>query len=101
MSMLTIYGASDDLVEVEGEFREEFSAYNGWRGRVVAPDGDALIVTAEYSKPGADAEWTLGVENSGTWPDWEIHFGERPDREGDPAIRILVPVGTVVEEVER
>ncbi|MBW1639263.1 hypothetical protein G3H63_09290 [Microbacterium resistens] len=101
MSKLTIYGASDDLVEVEGEFREEFDAGRGWRGRVIAPDGDSLIVTAEYSKPHAFAEWTLGIENSGTWPSWPIRFIERPDREGDPAIEIDVPAGTVVEEITR
>lgn len=99
MSTLTIYGASDDLVEVEGEFTEEFEAYAGWRGRVVAPNGDALIITAEFDKPGSDADWTLGIENSGTWPDWPIRFGERPDREGDPAIIIDVPAGTIVEEM--
>ncbi|MGI6878801.1 hypothetical protein [Microbacterium sp. gxy059] len=99
MSKLTIYGASDDLVEIEGEFREEFSAYNGWRGRVTAPDGDALIITAEYGKPRGEAEWTLGVENAGTWPSWPIYFSERPDRDDDPAIVIDVPAGTIVEEV--
>lgn len=100
MSKLTIYGASDDLVEVTGEFDEEFRLpLSGWRGRVVSPDGDSLIVTAEYDRPESDAEWTLGVENSGTWPSWPIHFTERPDREGDPAIVIDVPEGTIVEEV--
>lgn len=98
MSMITIYGASDDLVEVEGEFSEEFSAYNGWRGRVIAPNGQHLIVTAEYSKTGDDY-WTLGVENTGTWPAWPIQFAEAP-HEGDPAIIIEVPAGTVVEEIE-
>lgn len=100
MSTLTIYGASDDLVEVEGEFGEEFGAYNGWRGRVVSPDGDSLIVTAEYGKPGAEAEWTLGIENTGTWPAWPFHFADRPDREGDPALIIDVPPGTIVKEIE-
>lgn len=101
MSTLTIYGASDDLVEVEGEFSEEFGAYGGWRGRVVAPNGDSLIVTAEFDKPGSTADWTLSVENTGTWPDWPMHFAERPDREGDPALVLDVPAGTIVEEAAR
>lgn len=101
MSTLTIYGASDDLVETEGEFVEEFQAYSAWRGSIDSPDGDSLIVTAEFGKPGSDAEWTLGIENSGTWPAWPIRFGERPDREGDPALIIEVPAGTVVRELKR
>ncbi len=43
-----------------------------------APDGDSLTVYAEYSKARADAEWTIGVENSGTWPSWPMHFAEPP-----------------------
>lgn len=98
---LKIYGASDDLVEIEGAFSEEFNAYNKWEGRVLAPNGDALTVYAEFSAPGAyKAEWTITVENTGTWPSWPIHYEERPDREGDPALVIDVPEGTVVEEVK-
>lgn len=99
MNTITIYGASDDLVEIEGAFSEEFDALSAWRGRVVAPDGESLIVTAEFGKSDSDAEWTLGVENSGTWPAWPIRFAERPDREGDPAIVIEVPAGTIVESL--
>ncbi|WDH77895.1 hypothetical protein PTQ19_10215 [Microbacterium esteraromaticum] len=100
MSTLTIYGASDDLVEVEGEFDEEFGAYNGWRGRVVAPNGDALLVTAEYG--GVSDYWELGIQNTGTWPSWPIRFVDRPDRdEVLVAIEIDVPAGTIVEAVER
>ena len=100
MAELVIYGASDDLVETEGVFREEFSAYGPWRGKVLAPNGDALVVTAEFGATGLYRhDWTLGVENSGTWPAWPIRFGERPDREGDPAIIIDVPAGTIVEEL--
>ena len=100
MSTLTIYGASDDLVEVDGEFREEFSVRSsGWRGEVVAPDGDSLIITAEFCKEGAEADWTLGIENGETWPSWPIRFTDRPDREGDPAIIIDVPAGTIVKEI--
>jgi hypothetical protein len=102
MSKMTIYGASDDLVEVEGEFSEEFSAYGPWEGRVLAPNGDALTVFAEFSASGSyRADWTIGVQNTGTWPAWPMYFAGRPDREGDPALVIDVPVGTIVEEVVR
>lgn len=100
MAELVIYGASDDLVEIEGVFREEFNAYGHWQGMVMAPSGDALVVTAEFGASGLyRADWTLGVENTGTWPSWPIRFGERPDREGDPAIIIDVPAGTIVVEL--
>ena len=99
MSTITIYGASDDLVEVEGEFEEEFSAHGRWRGLVVAPNGQELVLTAEYSKTGEDF-WTLGVETSTTWPAWGIQFAEAP-HVGDPAIIIDVPAGTIVDEITR
>ncbi|WP_454301121.1 hypothetical protein [Salana multivorans] len=39
----TIYGASDDLVEVEGAVREEYSlGRDGTRLRLTAPDGQSL-----------------------------------------------------------
>ncbi|WP_051637737.1 hypothetical protein [Rhodococcus sp. UNC363MFTsu5.1] len=101
MSEVTIYGASDDCVEFEGAINDEFYAHGPWVGRLVAPDGDELIVRAEFCKPGTDAEWTLSVENSGTWPSWPIRFTERPDRDSDPAIVIDIPDGTRIVEVSR
>lgn len=101
---VTIYGASDDLVEVEGQIEgaDEYDALSGWVGALTSPDGESLVVRAEYCKPGSRAEWTVGVENTETYPAWPIRFAERPDREGDPALVIIVPVGTVltVESVE-
>lgn len=99
MAEVTFYGASDDLVEFEGAISEEFDAYEGWKGELVAPDGDSLILNAQYCKPGSPSEWTLWVENSATYPAWPIRFGERPDCEGDPAIIINVPEGTTIKEI--
>jgi hypothetical protein len=98
MAEITIYGASDDLVEVEGYIRDEFEAYKPWKGTLIAPNGDRLIIRAEFSKAGAEADWTLSIENTGTYPSWPIKFGERPDREGDPAIIIDVPEGTIFKK---
>ena len=101
MAEITFYGASDDLVEFEGAIQEEFGAYDArpWRGKLTSPDGDSLILTAEFDRPRSLADWTLGIENSGTWPSWPIRFTERPDREGDPVIVIDAPEGTKIEEV--
>ena len=95
---VTIYGASDDLLEVEGSIAgaDEYGAYGGpVSGTLVAPNGDALIVRAEFCKPGAPGDWTLSIENTNTFPDWPIRFGERPDQGSDPALIIEVPDGTV------
>lgn len=96
MTKVLIYGASDDLVEVEGDIEgaDEFNVYGPWEGRLVGPDGEALIVRAEYGKRGVEAEWLLSVENTATYPAWPVTFGERPDCEGDPAITVDVPDGT-------
>jgi len=98
---LTFYGASDDLatVEIDGVPVEEFDAYNKpWRGLVAAPDGESLAFTAEFGRIGQHADWTLGIENTGTWPSWPIQFGNRPDRDDDPALIIEVPEGATIKE---
>lgn len=100
MAEITIYGASDDLVEVEGAIVDEFEAYGQWRGRLQAPNGQTLYLYAEYGAAGADTEWLLGITNSATYPSWPIRFSERQDRAGDPAIIIDVPDGTKLTEVK-
>lgn len=96
---IIIYGASDDLVEFEGAIRDEFDAYGPWVGKLTSPDGESLTIHAEYGKRGAEADWTLSIENTATYPAWPIRFGERPDREGDPAIIITAPIGTTIKEI--
>jgi len=98
MNKITIYGASDDLVEVEGYISDEFSAYGPWSGKLTAPNGDSLRIRAEFCKPGSESEWQLSIENTGTFPDWPIRFGVRPDRDGDPALVIDVPDGTTMTD---
>ncbi|UDL16480.1 hypothetical protein SEA_ZOOMAN_239 [Microbacterium phage Zooman] len=101
---ITIHGSSDDLVDVlvDGEYVEEFDCPGKWAGKVYNDEGESLIVTAVFgsTKKGRKADWTLGVENTASWPQgWSIRFGERPDREGDPAIIITVPEGAKVREL--
>lgn len=100
---ITIYGASDDLVEVEGAIREEYDAFaRATRLRLVAPDGASLDVVAEFdgdAPEGATLDWTISVEAVSGYPSWPIRFHERPDREGDPAVTIDTPAGTTITEV--
>lgn len=99
---LTIYGASDDLLEIESDtgYRDEFDVPGDLEVEVVDPDGFSLIIRAAFGEAW-DSDWTLAIRNSGKWPDdWTIQFGERPDREGDPALILTVPEGTVVRELD-
>ncbi len=73
--MITIYGASDDCVEVEGcDGADEF--YTGeddrWQGDLIGPDAsDQMRVSCWYDKDGA---WQVGVGQvtedvtMATWP---------------------------------
>jgi hypothetical protein len=99
---MVIYGASDDLLEVESEeFVTEFDVYGPTEVLVEDREGNSLLVKAEFGASGRmKADWTLGIENTAYWPkDWTIQFGERPDREDDPAIILDVPEGTTVREL--
>jgi len=54
-----IYGASDDLVEVEGKIdgADEFSYSNGtWKGVLEAPTGETALVFVDYRDNGF---WTV------------------------------------------
>ncbi|MBT8161040.1 MULTISPECIES: hypothetical protein [Arthrobacter] len=94
---IIIYGASDDLIEVEGAISEEFDCSGKWEGVLESPDGWRLGVTAKFT-----GEWEIAVVASGEgwYPDWPIQFTERPDREGDPAVKIWAPEGTTLTEVK-
>lgn len=91
---LIIYGASDDLVEVEGDITDEFDVYERTEFVVESPDGSALSVFADFGS----REWEISVSafSGGTYPAWPIQFMERPGYEGDPAVVIDAPVGTTI-----
>jgi len=99
MPDVIVYGASDDLLEVKGYITDEFDVYGETRVRFTAPDGEALDVYAIFGVPGAGLDWTLGIEARDAYPNWSIHFSQRPDYEGDPALVISVPVGTTVRKI--
>lgn len=94
MPLITVYGASDDLVEFTGYLDEEFGCYaKPWRGRLESPDGEGLDLTLYYGVSG----WEISVTASeNSYPAWPIYFGERPDRAGDPAVNMSVPEGTKI-----
>jgi hypothetical protein len=100
MSTITIYGASDDLVEVEGAIREEYDlGGEGTRLRLTAPDGDSLDVYAQFGYRHGGLDWAVTVEAVDSYPSWPIFFHERPGYEGDPAVSIDAPTGTTIKVI--
>lgn len=94
---ILIYGASDDLVEVEGsiEGAEEYDACD-LTGEIRFED-ESLTVRVVYGATDLPRgmEWQIVVSAVKSYPEWTICFTERPGMEGDPAVKITVPVGAV------
>lgn len=59
---IRIYGASDDLIEIDGDFREEFSFYSDDPGVLALSDGTLLQM-----------QYAPGIE--GVWKITPLHFG--------------------------
>lgn len=99
MATVLIYGASDDLVEVEGAIKgaDEFNVYGLWQADLVhvneEGDEESLRVSVEFGR-GSGMAWQIDVSAVDSYPSWAVTFGERPDREGDPSVSIEVPEGS-------
>ena len=101
MSDITIYGASDDLVEVRGAVREEYELGNPCsRIRLTSPGGASLDVVLWFDGAIGALDWSIGVEAVDAYPSWPIRFHERPGYEGGPAVTIDAPEGTTVKVVD-
>lgn len=95
---VTIYGASDDLIEFDGAIYGEADAAWGSDSTVIltAPDRSTLILSIGFCNENPDG-WAITVKSWGAQtPSWPMRFAPRPDRpDEDPAIIIDVPEGTV------
>jgi len=65
--MLTIYGSSDDLIEIEGDVKEEFGHY--WAGNQEGPDyhlylavSDGTLLRIRYDEDGV---WRFTLVSAG------------------------------------
>lgn len=103
--MITIYGAGDDLVEVDGcEGADEFTATGAseWRGDLVAPGGsDQLRIYAEYDAA-HNGCWLIAVTQTDEdvpLPDWPITIGTH-DRGYSTLLSIDAPPGTRLTNVD-
>lgn len=59
MYELFIYGCSDDLIEIDGDYREEF--YSPLTGRAFVIFSDGTIIQSVY-----DGDWTFEISNQGS-----------------------------------
>lgn len=95
---VTIYGASDDCLELETPDRsilEEYDCYDrAIYVSLTAPNDEELIVKGKFGRNG----WELGIHGKNE-AGWLIEESTRPGRDEDPALIVHVPVGTTAEEV--
>lgn len=103
--MITIYGASDDLVEVAGcKNADEFNT-DDWFGDLVAPDGETMRVHARYEINGC---WSVGVsqvDEPQQLPGWPVTITQAPAMNPgnpgySPLLSIDAPEGTVLASIK-
>jgi hypothetical protein len=98
VSTITIYGASDDLIEVAGcDGAGEFDCFGSqqhalnWHATLTAPDGSAMQVVAWYNPGGC---WLLGVgqtEENKELPSWPVTVAQGGGRTS-PAYSVVLSV---------
>ena len=102
MAVVEVYGASDDLVEIEGiEGADEFNTDGNWTGVLIAPDGATALLYVDYRRNGC---WTVTLgrwEEDYALPDWEVKIASDDSLCSYSTVAyITVPDGTTVSELE-
>lgn len=101
---LHLYGASDDLIEVETEdksFTEEYDYHDsGDRHFILIPDGDpskgGVRLYVFYSTSG---NWVVGaspLDEGLPYPDWNILIGQHPSVPYSSLLLVEVPAGAIL-----
>jgi hypothetical protein len=93
MQTAVFYGASDDLVEIEGvKGADEFNVYDTPRDATFNL-GDRIRIQARY-----DGSWTFVVDpiGDGPLPDWPIRTSQQPDVDYSTRLEIDCPDETAV-----
>lgn len=102
--MITIYGASDDCVEVGGcEGADEFCVTSGpWQADLVGPGGtEQLRVRAEFDPDGSGC-WVISLsqtDESVPFPAWANHTGQHVNGYST-AVKVDAPEGTRLTNVK-
>lgn len=76
MAVVTVYGASDDLIEVEGDLREEFGCYGEDEGLWLG-FSDGTLARITY---GGEGMWRIHVHRNGSAKATKV---EATDPDGD------------------
>lgn len=82
MQTITIYGTSDDLIEIEGAIREEFSALDAENAKLAF--GDGTVLSVKYDDDGC---WRINRIIEGTA---KYEKMEATDPDGDYTDRVTL-----------
>ncbi|MEV4127107.1 hypothetical protein [Nocardia sp. NPDC049707] len=98
---LRIYGASDDLLELEDYIHDEYEVYRPTTLVLTAPSGAQLAIEADFCPVGSSLTdvgdgWVLTVQHADPAWTYPVRLNVRPDRDSDPAIELDVPEGTSI-----
>lgn len=98
--MIEVYGASDGLIEVEGDIREEFSYSGEARGVDVLAFSDGTLLSIEYDQNGI---WRINLLASGAlaYNKDEGYSDEGQRGDGKPAYSDVVTLSGEPEVVVR
>lgn len=98
MQQIKIYGASDDLVEIEGPGGDELGAYGKRREITITTGGLGVVVGMEYAPKGTSAGvWRADIrqiDEDIDMPPISITMGGRGYT---PLVTVTVSEGSVVE----
>ena len=103
MRTITIYGASDDLIEIEGSTLpepDEFSPAPKNPGvvKIEDPDGGRLLVFVQYAANNLSPCWMIGlsqVDDEDLLPHWPIRWSIT-ERGYSMKLEIDLPDGSVI-----
>jgi hypothetical protein len=101
---IRIYGASDDLIEVEGcdgadEFNSYEKGYAMWRGDLRAPNGEVMRAHAVLSNDGC---WSIALGQANEvdpFPEWPVKIRQATHCDYSTMVEVDAPDGTVLENV--
>ena len=106
MRRITIYGSSDDLIEVEGTVKpepDEFSPNMDKSGviKIAHPEDGGMLVFVDYAPQNIMACWMIGiaqVDEDKPIPEWPMRWGTH-ERGYSIQFEVDIPDGTVITKV--
>lgn len=106
MPRIIIYGASDDLVEIDNidpdsqAYREEYPALRGAQLELKAPDEERMGIYAKYSPEGVWVVAPYVLDEDEKFPEWEFKIGQGVEGQYPSShsmyVEVEIPEGTVI-----